>query len=101
MNIRIKNKAPHNVILCFNSGRTLHLGAGTLSPEITETEVRDNKKLERLVERGVIVLERLKTTAKGPPGKPAEKKTRESKKEKNQATKQKKQKKQRSKGGKE
>ena len=54
MLVNIKNQTTRVVMLRLNSGQTLYLGPNTSSEKISETEVRDNSRLRRLEERGII-----------------------------------------------
>lgn len=54
MPIKIENLTNRLVLLRCNSGETLHLPPRTTSPELPDVEVKNNSKVEKLIERQVI-----------------------------------------------
>ena len=52
----IENLTHRVVILHFNSGQTLYIGPRSTSGEIPDVELRNNGRIKKLRERGVIFL---------------------------------------------
>ncbi len=70
----IKNQSTGTVCLRLKDGRSLHLAAGATTPELEDAQVRANRRLAPLVERGLILVEDVapkkgKSTAQGSPAK--------------------------------
>lgn len=53
---KIENLTKRLVIIGLNSGRTLFIDPKTTSAEIPKGELKDNSKVEKLLERGVILV---------------------------------------------
>ena len=51
---RIENLTERPVLLRLNSGRTLHLAPRGTSEEVSDVEVKNNAKFEKLIERRII-----------------------------------------------
>lgn len=79
----IKNLTHRVVILRFNSGQTLYLGPRKTSGEVPGVELRNNKMIEKLRERGVVSLHSVSDT-KPAAGKKKPGFTKKSKKRKTQ-----------------
>jgi hypothetical protein len=47
--MRYVNRARHRVILCLNSGQTLHLSPQEISDSLDPSETDHNKQIEKLV----------------------------------------------------
>jgi hypothetical protein len=76
MPTRIKNKSKQLITVPLNSGSSLHLVPGELSPPIEDYEIADNHKISKLTSSRVI------TTAKVIQGRPARTAKRAEKKDK-------------------
>ena len=64
MPVKISNLlASGPVLVPLNTGTTLHLSPGETSQELPDVEVADNAKIEKLLARGVINVERLEDSA--------------------------------------
>jgi len=61
MAVKIKNMTKAPVLLRFNSGLTRRFGVDEPLENISESEVRDNGKLQRLQDRNIIHIEWPKT----------------------------------------
>lgn len=57
MTVEIKNLTDRPVLMRLNSGASLHLSPAATSPEIVETEIRNNEKIKKLQGRHVIALQ--------------------------------------------
>ncbi len=66
MSITIVNLTTRPVFLAFNSGKTVHLGPKQKLEDIHISEVQDNRKIDTLVERGVIELQEAEATIQSP-----------------------------------
>lgn len=64
---QITNKSSGLILVRLRSGATLHLAAGEKSPELEDADVRDNPRLESLLQRNLIAVEEL-TPADKPSG---------------------------------
>ncbi|MCK5058542.1 MAG: hypothetical protein KAT34_17940 [Candidatus Aminicenantes bacterium] len=53
---KIENLTTRLVIIRLNSGQTLFIDPGATSGEIPEVELRNNSKIKKLRDRGVIAL---------------------------------------------
>jgi hypothetical protein len=62
--IKIENLTNRPVLLRLNNGKTLHLEPLWVSPEISETHVTNNNKIEKLKNRKIITLHQAKMTSK-------------------------------------
>ena len=56
MPLKVKNLTPRPVIFRLNSGGTLHLPPSATSSDIQDVEVKNNAKVQKLVQRNVISL---------------------------------------------
>lgn len=54
---QITNKSGGVILVRLRSGGTLHLAAGEQSPELEDADVRNNPRLEPLVQRNLIAVE--------------------------------------------
>jgi hypothetical protein len=63
MPVEIKNLTQRPVLMRLNSGASLHLSPGMTSHEIVDEEVSHNEKVEKLQDRHVIALIKLKPKA--------------------------------------
>lgn len=54
---QITNKSSGVILVRLRSGGTLHLAAGEQSPELEDADVRNNPRLEPLVQRNLIAVE--------------------------------------------
>ncbi|OPY75227.1 MAG: hypothetical protein A4E65_03608 [Syntrophorhabdus sp. PtaU1.Bin153] len=59
MSVRIRNLTERPVIIRCNSGEALHLAPGIASVAIPDAEVRDNPKIQKLVNQYVIALQQV------------------------------------------
>lgn len=66
MAITIVNLTPRPVFLAFNIGKTFHLGPKEKLEDIHIAEIRNNRKIDTLVERDVIELQEVKATTQSP-----------------------------------
>lgn len=57
MAFQITNKSSDVILVRLSSGSTLHLAAGEQSPELEDADVRNNLRIEPLVQRNLIAVE--------------------------------------------
>lgn len=64
MMVQVKNLVFRPVLFRLNSGRSMHLAAKALSPEIMSVEIEGNKKVEKLESHNIITILKTKTQPK-------------------------------------
>jgi hypothetical protein len=63
--IQITNSSDGPVLIRLRSGATVHLATGERSPELADSEVRNNPRIEPLLERRLIAVREVAATSRG------------------------------------